>query len=56
MAKTTKLNAIPLANGNVDLNGYKLVNSGAITIGDMGVPNMGNGTTLTTTDWVEARG
>jgi hypothetical protein len=54
MAKTTTLDAIPLAVGNIDLNGYKVRGSGTITIGDMGVPGQG-GSTLTTIDWVENR-
>ena len=51
MAKNITLNLIPNA-GEIDLSGYKIRNSGAILAGDIGVPGMGNGTTLTTTDFV----
>jgi hypothetical protein len=51
---TSTLDEIPDPVADIDLNGYKIRNSGAILIGDMGVP--GQGTTLTTIDWVEGRG
>lgn len=55
MPKTTTLDAIPKPVANVDLNGVKMVNSAPITLGDIGLPGVSNNT-LTTVDWVEARG
>ena len=54
MPKTTTLDAIPKPEANVDLNGVKLVNSAALTLGDIGLPGVPN-RTLTTVDWVESR-
>ena len=54
MAKTTTLDAIPLAQADIDLNGIKVRNSGTITIGDIG--GVGTGNTLATLQWVESRG
>lgn len=46
MAKTTTLDAIPLAQADIDLNGVKVRGSGTITIGDIG--GVGTGNTLAT--------
>lgn len=54
MAKTTTLDAIPLAQADIDLNGVKVRGSGTITIGDIG--GVGTGNTLATLQWVESRG
>lgn len=52
--KTTTLNNIPLANGHVDLNGYKIINSQPLSIFDLN-PGTQQQNTLTTIDWVENR-
>ena len=54
MAKTTTLNNIPLANGHLDLNGYKIVNTQPLSIFDLN-PGTQQNNTLTTIDWVENR-